>query len=149
MVNSKEKLYSLANTLTLLWLLRCLWLKNSFHDSEIVYTWELLDSEGVPVPGVNQNISTTLTGWDKESLVLNAGILATQTEYQIRLSAHYEKSKPVTKTVITLARTTSIPPLGGKCVITWVSSARIFHFVNRFRADSKNKHTQGRSGPGG
>ncbi len=68
------------------------------------------------VNGVDQNNdpTVTLTGWDKESLVINPDKLAGNTQYNIKLTSYYKDSASK-KTMITLTRKTSIIPSGGRC----------------------------------
>eukprot|EP00794_Sanderia_malayensis_P008988 gene8988-9948_t len=85
---------------------------------DIIYKWELLDDSNVAVKDVDQSKDPkyTLTGWNKESLVINPAILNQASTYSIRLSAHYKDSAN-RKTIITLTKKTSILPTSGACVL--------------------------------
>ena len=73
---------------------------------------------GVEIPEVtgSKKDRVTPTMWNKQNLVINAGILNESTAYDVSLKAWYKGSSK--KTVITMERKTGQLPYGGTCIAT-------------------------------
>lgn len=85
---------------------------------EIQYLWAMRFKNGSNIPGVTNSKEdrVTPTMWNKQNLVINAGILQESTIYQVSIKAWYKGSSK--KTVITMERQTGRLPYGGSCIAT-------------------------------
>ena len=85
---------------------------------EIQYLWAIRFENGSVIPGVTSSKEdrVTPTMWNKQNLVINAGILEESTTYEVSLTAWYKGSSK--RTVITMERKTGRLPFGGSCIAT-------------------------------